>query len=213
MKSESNISVIVKNNELTWQSIFNGRVMSLEEAVARIFSFTFCDKDVICKFIDTSIPEKRNAVFDNFGKQKTFDDVEAYITRPGYLDNILILDFYSQYDIHYLPLDTDLSSYDADSLSKPGSIDGLFYNVKGRSNHCIVTFRNFDYMKQREEFLYHYLLVTKIWRYDPSSLLANEDDSYDTLFDEIDIMKVDEDNVDSNFPNRSPVFPKIIKLY
>ena len=159
MKSESNLCVVVENSTLNWKTILKGRVVSLEEAVARIFSFSFCEKDVAAKFLDTSLPEKRKAYFNNFNRQKTFDDVEAYFIRPISLIHLSILDFYSQYDIHYIDPSKGCE-YDIDMASRSGSVPGLFYVAKERKNPCIVTFRNFDSITQREEFCYHYLLLT-----------------------------------------------------
>ena len=104
MKHEPNITVSVNNPDLTWKSLFKGRVVSLEEATARIFSFTFCQKDVISKYINIQLPEKRKANFENW-KQKQYDDVEAYFLRPEIVENYDILKFYSSFDIKYCHID------------------------------------------------------------------------------------------------------------
>ena len=105
MKSEPNVTVSVNNPDLTWKSLFKGRVVSLEEATARIFSFTFCQKDVITKYINIQLPDKRKANFDNW-KQKNYDDIEAYFNRPQIVQDMSILDFYSLYDIKYITQNT-----------------------------------------------------------------------------------------------------------
>ena len=160
MKSEPNITIMVSNADLNWKHVFNGRIVSLEEAVARIYSFSFCEKDVMTKFIDISIPSKRKATFDALSRQKTFDDVEAYFLRPSSLWTLSILDFYSQYDIHYISYDEWLS-LDLDIISRKGSVEGIYYKVKKRSKPCIITFRSFDILTQTDAFAYHYMILSQ----------------------------------------------------
>lgn len=179
MKSESNITVIVENSDLDWKTVFDGRVVSLEEAASRIFSIPFCEKDIICKFIDTSLPNERKAAFDEIGRQKSFDDIEAYLIRPDVAENLTILEFYSLYDIHYV---SDTKGFSQSVLSKTGSIEDLYYYVNRRTKPCIVTFRNYDFMKQRENFLYHYIIINNRLRVDA---LVPDGISYDTLFNDL----------------------------
>ena len=92
--------------------------------------------------------------------------------RPDITNDLTILDFYSRYVIHYI---TNPEIY-KEEVSEPGSIDNLFYFVSKRSMPCIVTFRNYDFMKQREEFIYHYFIVNNVLRED---LSIDEGESYD----------------------------------
>ena len=185
MKKEGNMNVVAtKSDDVNWTHVFNSRVVSTEEAAARILSMTFVDKDVVCKYIDTSLPLERKANFDNFGRQKSYDDVETYFIRPMEVSELKILEFYSLYDIHYLPPDAQIEDTRKHLVSRPGSIDGLFYSITLRSKTCIVTFRSIDFVKKREQFLYHYLLLDRIHF---NEIEITENESYGSLlhFDEL----------------------------
>lgn len=71
MKHELNITISVNNSDLTWKSLFKGRIVSLEKVTAKIFSLTFGQKDVITKYYNIKLPDKRKANFDNW-KQKSY---------------------------------------------------------------------------------------------------------------------------------------------
>lgn len=189
MKKEPNVTITVNNPDLTWHSLFKGRVVSLEEATARIFSFTFCQKDVVTKYINIQLPDKRKANFDNW-KQKTYDDIEAYFLRPKIAEYFTILDFYSVFDLEYLKIDnSDVQShtFTNNNISKKGRIENLFYKIHERTNQCIVTFPTFDYSTQREEFLYEYLILNNKFIEEPK---INIGESYDKLLSQADFLKI-----------------------
>lgn len=193
MKSEPNINIVASDN-ISWKTVFKSRVVSLEEASARIFSMSFCQKDLMCKFIDTSIPEKRKAIFDNFSKQKNFDDVECYFNRPELANDLTILEFYSQFDVEYIQNNRNINSYDKKIVSKKGSIKDLYYIIKKRNVNTIITFRNFDFHSQKEEFLYHYLLIQEPRRSEIIPLDKNA--GYGSLIKKSVLKKLEESNID-----------------
>ena len=74
------------------------RVISAEEAAARISSQSFVIKDVAVEFVSTLAPPFATASFGP-GGQLQLDDVTIYLFRPEELARMTILDFFANYRI------------------------------------------------------------------------------------------------------------------
>ena len=185
MKAEPNMTLMVDSSDISTNILFKGRVVSLEEATARIFSFSFCSKDIQCKFIDISLPEKRRANFEGYD-QKTYDSVTAYYNRPKKLENYDILQFYSDFDIKYFNSNNKQKIKEEDrSITKHLE----FYVVK-RKEKAVITYRNYDYLKETDEFLFQYRMIQTNYRSD-SEILGDEKGSIsDLILQKYDIPSV-----------------------
>ena len=80
------------------EALFRARVVSSEEAVSRIFSFSYHGADTSFDFVSLKPPNLRQAAFVN-GRQVQVTDVEKYFLRPRDLDQLPILAFFSLYQI------------------------------------------------------------------------------------------------------------------
>ena len=99
MKAEPSLRIETDfNGDGHYQYTFSGRVLSSEEAAARLFSYDNVYHNVSVEFISTSPPETRNAAF-NDGQQIQMDDVAKYFHRPLCLEKIGILEFYSKFSL------------------------------------------------------------------------------------------------------------------
>ena len=107
MKGEVNMAIAMMSPDKQWELIFKGRVISAEEAAARIFSMSYVKKDVTIIFIDTVSRDSRRAYFTAEGIQQQMDSVEKYFRRPKSLERMTILDFYSEYDVNAIRLSVD----------------------------------------------------------------------------------------------------------
>ena len=75
------------------------RVVSTEESIARIFSYTFCYHDTECIHKSGAPPDLRNAAFNTDGEQIQMDAVQIYYHRPLELEGIGFADFWSWYKV------------------------------------------------------------------------------------------------------------------
>lgn len=80
------------------QTLFHSRIISSEEAAARIFSFQFHGSSSTFTYLSLTAPENRRAAFVS-GVQIQVPDIEKYFLRPPELDRLDILSFFSLYDI------------------------------------------------------------------------------------------------------------------
>ena len=96
-KNEPSLRVDVRQED-TYATLFNARVVSSEEAVARIFSFDFHGSSSTFEYLSVQPPESRSAPLID-GRQVQVPDVEKYFLRPSSLDRLTILSFFSLYDI------------------------------------------------------------------------------------------------------------------
>ena len=198
-------NMIIDGKKIDDKLRFRARVVSVEEAVARIFSFTFSEKDIGSIFIDTVPPSLRTAKANKNGKQKQIDIIEKYFNRPSYLDRLTILEYFSLYDINSAgnlriiepPAKNTLarpknslapgSKWELENLNLDMSIElGFLYKserlpnatrlkIKKLANPRIVTFKNFDFFQQEVNFYYHYLLISGCWRSEEDMMLSFSD--------------------------------------
>ena len=82
----------------TDQTLFHARIISSEEAAARIFSFQFHGSSSTFTYLSLNRPENRCAAFVS-GVQIQVPCVDKYFLRPAELDRLDILSFFSLYDI------------------------------------------------------------------------------------------------------------------
>jgi hypothetical protein len=78
MKIEPKLFVEASTDQINWETIFKARVVSAEEAAARILSFAFVVKDTAVSFVDTVPRNMRSALFNNDGNQIQMDDIKKY---------------------------------------------------------------------------------------------------------------------------------------
>ena len=108
LKSEPSFVTTFKEDDKIIAQM-KARYISAEEAVARIFSMTFCQHDTSCIFVPTLTPQKRNASFmsvDGRLKQVQMDPVNIYYHRPMELSNVDIMTFYSLFKV--IPFNQDM---------------------------------------------------------------------------------------------------------
>ena len=96
-KNEPSLRVDVRQED-TYATLFNARIVSSEEALARIFSFDFHGSSSTFEYLSLQPPESRSAAFVA-GLQVQVPDVEKYFLRPASLDRLSILSFFSLYEI------------------------------------------------------------------------------------------------------------------
>ena len=82
----------------TYETLFHARVVSSEEAIARIFSFNFHGSDSTFEYISLHPPETRSAAFIS-GVQVQVPVIEKYFLRPLCLEQLPIMAFFSLYDV------------------------------------------------------------------------------------------------------------------
>ena len=82
----------------TYDTLFRARVISSEEAAARIFSLHFFGSDAAFDYLPIQPPESRKAAFVA-GVQVQIPVIERYFHRPLPLDQLPIAAFLSLYDI------------------------------------------------------------------------------------------------------------------
>ena len=82
----------------TYDTLFHARIISSEEALARIFSFQFHGASATFTYLSLQPPESRSAAFIG-GVQIQVPDVDKYFLRPPPLDRLSIFSFFSLYDV------------------------------------------------------------------------------------------------------------------
>ena len=82
----------------TAETLLHARIISSEEAAARIFSFKFHGCSTTFTYPSLSPPETRTAAFVS-GVQVQIPDIQKYFLRPAELDRLGVLPFFSLYDI------------------------------------------------------------------------------------------------------------------
>lgn len=82
----------------TYETLFHARVVSSEEAIARIFSFDFHGSDSTFEYLSLQPPETRSAAFIS-GVQVQVPVIQKYFLRPVCLEQLPILAFFSLYDV------------------------------------------------------------------------------------------------------------------
>ena len=98
-KPEPNLSVSIGTpDRLASHSTFHARVLSAEEAAARILGMTFCASDVDCRYCSFRPLASQIALFRD-GVQVQMSVVEQYFHRPASLERMGILPFLSYYEI------------------------------------------------------------------------------------------------------------------
>jgi hypothetical protein len=180
----------------------NSRYVSYEEAIARIYSLSFCQHDTQCLFKTASPPEIRCATFRNDGDQLQMDSVDIYYNRPQELERITFLDFYSQFAIEKVsdpntntpictidrsrPPNTLLpnSVYESENFQFDDEYRyGLIFRstvnsnlpllaIRKRRKPAIVITTKFNINSNPEHFYFHYLFLSGSWRLD-NEILAN----------------------------------------
>lgn len=97
-KKEPNVRVSVAAPNNPKFATFQARVISVEEAVARIFGMNFTRSDVASVELSLRPHESEVTAFRD-GQQIQMTDIEKYFHRPPELENMGILNFFSFYDI------------------------------------------------------------------------------------------------------------------
>ena len=82
-----------------YQTAFNARIVSVEEAVTKIVSTEYYGSSVASIYIPLVSPERRQALFRD-GVQMQISWVEKYFRRPPELERMGILSFFSLYDVN-----------------------------------------------------------------------------------------------------------------
>lgn len=103
-------NMVVQGQKISNKVRFKARVVSCEEAAARILSFSFSEKSIGSIYIDTVPPSLRTTYAAKNGKPKEMDIIEKYYSRPSYLDRLTILQFYSMYHISNVTDDKELEN-------------------------------------------------------------------------------------------------------
>ena len=96
-KEEPSLRVEIGRDD-TYDTLFHARIISSEEAIARIFSFHFYGCDTTFDYISLQPPETRRAAFVA-GVQLQVPSIERYFLRPLALDQLPIGAFYSLYEL------------------------------------------------------------------------------------------------------------------
>ena len=84
-KSEPSLRIQMDNGSNNFHTAFNGRVISAEEAISKIFSFEYFGSDTSCEYFSLKPPESRKAAFIN-GRQVQITNIDKYFARPKELD-------------------------------------------------------------------------------------------------------------------------------
>lgn len=206
-KPEPNL--VIEGKKMSDKIRFKARIVSCEEAAARIMSFDFSEKSIGSVFVETVPPSLRTAKFLKNGRQQQIDMVEKYYCRPSNLYRLTILEFFSRYAVLTVtneklndppekntivrPQNSLLnSSWELENLELDTEIlTGLLYvsdklptakrlKFVKLSNPRIVTFRSFDFNNQENNFYYHYLLISGCWRND-EEMMAGFNDPIDAI--------------------------------
>jgi hypothetical protein len=80
-------------------TLFKGRVVGLEEAVTRIFSFEYFQRDTHVLFLDLKPKDLRRISVNENDQQVQMDQIAKYFHRPKQLERLSILEFFSRYTI------------------------------------------------------------------------------------------------------------------
>jgi hypothetical protein len=105
LKAEPSLTVQERVNEIGWRDIFRDRVVSVEEAIARIFSFSDIERDTAVVFADIRLPGPRTAIYDSGGDQLHLTPIERYFHRPPELHWLRYLEFMSLFS--FVPFATE----------------------------------------------------------------------------------------------------------
>ena len=98
-KAEPDLSVRVGTDaHQNYEAMFHARVLSAEEAAARVFGMTFCCSDIDCRYCAFHPSDSQVALFRD-GVQVQMSLLEQYFHRPLSLERLRILAFFSYYEI------------------------------------------------------------------------------------------------------------------
>ena len=97
-KAEPSLRIQMKDESSNFRTAFQGRVISAEEAITKIYSYDYYGSDIASEYISLKPPESRKALFHN-GIQVQISNIEKYFSRPKELERIGILTFFSMYEI------------------------------------------------------------------------------------------------------------------
>ena len=195
-KAEPNMMVTTGlGDEPSQTYTFSGRVVSSEEAAARIFSYRNVGHNVTILYITTAPPEERNAAFVG-GRQVQMDKVTMYYHRPLELERVGILEFFSKYIVTPAPGPSVGPSEEMRPQvhRPPGTLaEGSRWEESELRNtefnegpmlpcvalphakrlRCrllvkprIITTQKFSFNYSKESFAFHYLLLSGCWRSD-----------------------------------------------
>ena len=98
-KAEPDLTVrIGQEDRRHYESMFQARVLSAEEAAARVLGMTFCAADVECRYLSFHPSDCQVALFRD-GVQIQMSKLEQYFHRPPSLESMRVLSFFSFYEI------------------------------------------------------------------------------------------------------------------
>ena len=101
-KAEPNLRIQIErandSDSNPYQTSFHARIVSVEEAAAKIVPTKFFGSSMAATYLTLKPPENRQAAFRD-GVQVQITSIDKYFNRPRDLERIGILDYFSFYDI------------------------------------------------------------------------------------------------------------------